>query len=45
MTRICANCAANLIWDSFKKIWKCKLCGYAEENPFETDLNSPSYFG
>ena len=44
MSKICINCAALIMWNYFKKIWECKLCGYGEGDAFESNLNSPSYF-
>lgn len=43
MSKLCENCTSNMIWNYYKKVWECKLCGYGEGDPFESNLNTPGY--
>lgn len=37
MTKVCENCAKNLVWNNLKKYWECLTCSYSEGSAFEGD--------
>jgi len=45
MHKLCKNCWARMIYDEFDRLWKCVLCGYAEEDPENHQRKISSYVG